>query len=175
MTNDECMTARPTAFTARSTAFPLRPTAFPARSTAFPLRPTAFPARSTAFPLRPTASFILAQGKAALAAAALGRPAEDTTQPEGLPHRPTQRCPPSPPYEAGLQPAINLSPSFPGPCPGEYAGGLWPPNPLTPTRRRCCDSSCSFLDHWMLEVECWMLNIGNLLCNQGCPIVGLPE
>ena len=35
-------------------------------------RPTAFPTRQAAFPTRPTASFILAQGKAAMAAAALG-------------------------------------------------------------------------------------------------------
>ena len=65
---------------------------------------------STGQGTRPTASFILAQGNA------LGHPAQQTTQPEGLPHHAANRRLPH--HEAGLQPAIDLSPFSPGRCPG---------------------------------------------------------
>ena len=53
-------------------------------------RPTALAMHSMAFSPRPTASSMLAQGKAALAAAALGLVRKRSTQPEGLPHHPPQ-------------------------------------------------------------------------------------
>ena len=76
MTNDQCLR--------------LCPTAFSPSPTAFSASPTDFRSRSPAFSASPTASFIPAQGKAALAAAALGLVRKRSTQPEGLPHPPPQ-------------------------------------------------------------------------------------
>ena len=76
MTNDQCLR--------------LCPTAFSPSPTAFSASPTDFRSRPPAFSASPTASFIPAQGKAALAAAALGLVRKRSTQPEGLPHPPPQ-------------------------------------------------------------------------------------
>jgi hypothetical protein len=69
-------------------------------------RPAAFiPARPSAFPARPTASSILAQGKAALAAAALGCGRKST--------RRLKACPIIPPTDAS--PVMKQAFSLPSP------------------------------------------------------------